>query len=253
MRFLALALVALVTFVATPVYAENYLVLLAKGAGTPDEGEIIHDASNLTLQDGAEMLLLDHDGRIYRLTGPCACSLAFDRRAHHRADGLGQVSRFVVRAPAESRGGTRGSDIDIAGSATRPDIWDVVTDSSGDRCVRHGQIIFWRTHIAETLQVSLRSKTARKSGIVWEQGQHTLAIEDSARIGDGPLMTKIGTQTRRLQIHVIPSDVDPDQWGQVLIWMASMNCRRQAEMLIDAMKAGELFPEGSKTPGISEL
>ncbi len=92
-----------------------------------------------------------------------------------------------------------------------------------------------RRNTRDTIKISLRSESAKRTGLIWENGKGTMPLP-SEFIEDGILIImKIDIQPRRFNLHVLPTTIKDKQWGKILVWMIENNCSRQSSVLIDAL------------------
>ncbi len=111
----------------------------------------------------------------------------------------------------------------------------MTVDSSGHRCVRSSDAMMWRRDARAAINIDLRSKSAKRTGLLWEGGSDTMALPPEF-IEDGILIImKIDKQPRRFNLHVLPTGIKGNQGGKVLIWMIENSCSRQSTILIDAL------------------
>ena len=162
--------------------------------------------------------------------------------------------RDIVGEPesgAPAAGTSRGAE--PAPAPRQPDLWAMSVDSSGNRCVRRSGAVLWRGRADDAVSVVLQNGSVRQTGLTWLAGQDTMPLPDHFIVDGGSLTLSLGDEARRLVIHVLPDTIDETQWGEILIWMAARDCRRQAQFLVDGLNDGTLFPDSGTKPGLSEL
>ena len=129
----------------------------------------------------------------------------------------------------------------------------MAVDSSGSRCVRRGDVFLWRRETRAAARIDLRSSGARETGLTWPAGQEQMRLPSQFVIDGEPIVLQLDDQPRRLIVHVLPETIGENEWGEILIWMAARDCRRQAQFLVDGLNDGSLFPDRDRRPGLSEL
>ncbi len=272
-RSIALAGMAIIgSWGATAAASEDaFVVLSVTGGGAPFvAGDMVGGGSDVRIEDGVTMTVLDASGRLFQMTGPCRCRLpeamaakdgdasaltspqtrgfTFEDNLWNAA--LPKLQELAEDPPADAPAQTRGSP---ALPARQPDLWAMAVDSSGNRCVRRGDVFLWRRKTSAAARIDLRTQSARETGLTWPAGQDKMRLPSQFVIDGESLMLQVDAEPRRLIVHVLPDTIKETEWGEILIWMAARDCRRQAQFLVDGLNDGSLFPDRGRKPGLSEL
>ena len=244
----------------------DYVVLAATGIAGVAAGAELEPGQEVQVAKGASVIVLARSGAVLRLTGPCLCRIpggGLAPAAEAEPKPQARTRRFTVKSDIwtvalprlremtdPNLGGNRGAQGEVP---DQPDLWVVAVDSSGNRCVRRGDIFLWRRQAEIAAKVDLRSRAARETGLTWPAGQKRMRLPNHVVVDGDPLVLQINDQPRRLVVHILPETIDESEWGEVLIWMAARDCRRQAQFLVDGLNNGTLFPNHDDRPGLSEL
>lgn len=254
---------------------DSHMVVIATSGSAPVlPGAMIAPGQEIDVAAGTSIVLLARSGQLLQMKGPCLCKVpgadpapAPQAEANKAPKPKALTRGFTIkpdlwtvalpnlqalsRAPgADLPGKTRGG---VKPVPAQPSLWYMAVDSSGDRCVRRGTVTLWRRKAGVAVLVNLRSNAVRQTGLTWPAGQQTLDLPDHIVVDGTLLMVSIDSQPRRLNVHVLPETIDESEWGEILIWMAARNCRRQAQFLVDGLNDGSLFPDHNSRPGLSEL
>ncbi len=277
---IVLVLAGLVPFAGTARGADEFLVIGSSPvAGAPLKGVTLSTGDEVTVPLDAVVTLIARNGKVLQLIGPCDCMLpivtglkapeplalgsavggggASDSAPASRSGrddwdtaAPGLLRLFAPRARALNK---PGAARDLSGDGGQPDLWLLVVDSSGDRCVRPADVYLWRKRAREAVEIDLRGRSDRMTGVRWLAGEHRLALPSSFVEDGQPVIVRIAGEPRRFVLHVLPNGIDIGNWGELLIWMAASECRRQAQFLVDGLHNGTLFPDAVRRPGLSEL
>ena len=272
---LTLGMLGGATDAAKAATGSNLVVIATAGDTQVKAGALISPGQEIDVAEGTSLVLLARSGQLLQMKGPCRCRAPGEppspapQAEDNGAPKPKAVSRgFTVksdlwtvalpnlqalsRAPegglsGQTRGGVKPSGRD------QPNLWYMAVDSSGDRCVRRGAVTLWRRKAVAASLVDLRSTAVRQTGLTWPAGEKTMDLPDHYVVDGSPLMLSIDSEPRKLTVHVLPETIDESEWGEILIWMAARNCRRQAQFLVDGLNDGSLFPDHDSRPGLSEL
>lgn len=244
----------------------NLLVIATAGAAPVTTGDLLAPGQEVDIADDAAVLVLTRSGSVLRLTGPCRCRLPEGPAAARGKSGADAATRgFAVKSDlwnvalpklqSLSKPAAAGSDggVQPEPSPEPPDLWVVAVDRSGNRCVGRGGAFLWRQQVKAAATVDLRTTKAHQAGLTWPAGQPLMQLPGEFVIDGAPLILSIDSQRLRLVVHVLPVTIDESEWGEILIWMAARDCRRQAQYLVDGLNNGTLFPDHDNRPGLSEL
>lgn len=246
--------------------APEFLVIAATEGAPVSTGDLLAPGQEVDIATGQKVLVLTRSGSVLRMMGPCDCRLP--------ESGPG------VRGKSSTDGATRGFELEAnfwnvalpklrsladdpeeTGDRTAktepmqdpPDLWAVAVDRSGNRCVGRAGAFLWRQQAHAAAIVDLRTTKAHRTGLTWPAGQPLMKLPGEFVVDGAPLVLSIDSQRLRLVVHVLPATIDESEWGEILIWMAARDCRRQAQFLVDGLNDGTLFPDHDSRPGLSEL
>lgn len=151
-------LVLIVAVLDTPSdAAANEWLVLSTSVGAPVvEGEMLAGGTRLEIEAGIVVTALSPDGGIVRMVGPCDCTLpearggpsSDDASAGPRSGTRGVLlgdSLWAAALPALKQIAAR-ADAPVAGApsrpgtelTSRPGLWEMSVETSGDRCGRQG-------------------------------------------------------------------------------------------------------------------
>lgn len=247
---------------------DAFVILSATGPGlSAAPGDLLGGGAEVALGDGAAMTVLDRAGRLYRLTGPCACRLpvaaagalpkprtrGFVREENLWSAALPTVRDIVGQPDSSAPEAEPGRSAGTATAPQQPNLWAMSVDSSGNRCVRRGAATLWRARADNSISVDLSTQSLRQAGLTWPAGENAMPLPDHFIIDGEPLVLSLGGQSLQFVLHVLPDTIDETEWGEILIWMAARDCRPQAQFLVDGLNNGTLFPDSGRKPGLSEL
>lgn len=222
--------------------AGNLVVIAASDTGGKfAPGLVLGAGETLEIPAGGKVTLISESGNVINLVG--AYSGPADRKASSGTSGgsgglkgaLVKIADLVTRTKKQSTVLGASRKLVPVGASGQPDHWLMSVDSSGHRCVRLSKVDMWRKKTAMKSKVSLRSQSARQTGLVWPVSENRMRLPQ-AFVRDGTLIVmKIGHEPRRINLHVTPSDLDRSRPGAVLNWMIDNKCTRQAEVLISRL------------------
>jgi len=240
--FLSLALIA----AATSGQAAEKLVVIA--ATLADQrittGALLGGGDEVVLQDGERLTLMAEDGTITTLSGPRAGAVIAGAAAAKDGDwpaGLTRVAGFVSGAGGQTNvlGASRDPDA-MQGIAIQESLWHVNVDSSGERCLKPGELTLWRRNAERPASVTVRGERERLPQKDWAEGDNTMTLPARLAQDGDRLVLSLDGMPRRYTLHVLPETIGADHWGPILQWMIAKDCKRQAVLLIGALHDGTI-------------
>ncbi len=241
MRIFIIAILVLWAWCGSANAAGEFVVVASNAEDTLlQPGSVLNSGQVINLPEGSKVTILSEDGAVVTLEGPYSGSLASQKSESDRqkatkwSSAVSKIARLVTRDSEKSSviGASRGF---TAADREKLDVWLMTVDSSGHRCVRPANVVMWRKEPRAAIKINLRSKSAKRTGILWADGKDVMQLPPEF-VEDGILIVmKIDKQPRRFNLHVLPGSIEEDQWGKVLLWMIDNNCSRQSYMLIDAL------------------
>lgn len=228
--------------------ADEFVIIAATGEESKfDPGAMLDGAETIELADGAKITLLSKKGRMVQHVGPYSGPVAPKApdatvaKANKWSSALSKIADVVAKDIDKSIvvGSSRDAN-DADRADEQPAVWLLAVDSSGHRCVRQSGADMWRKNADNRLEIDVRSRSQEEKGMVWTAGTDRLALPQKF-IEDGTLIVmKVGAQPRRYNMHVLPQAIDADRWGDVLHWMVTSGCSRQARLLTDGLHSGTI-------------
>ncbi|MCP4185570.1 MAG: hypothetical protein GY761_20075 [Hyphomicrobiales bacterium] len=217
-------------------------VIIASSSSDEDlqPGVQVLSGKAVKLALGDSITLISKSGSIIKLRGPYSGPLTnsntdgADANSDQRASAFAKIAKLVARTPRKTEilGASRKVK---ASSGDETGIWLMAVDSSGHRCVRPSDVVMWRKQPRSEIEITLRSETAKRTGILWAEGKEDMKLP-SEFIEDGVLIVmKMDKHPRRFNLHVLPEHIDEKHLGKVLLWMAENDCSRQSNLLISAV------------------
>lgn len=241
MRILILAVLTLFIWNSAARAAGEFVVIASSADGELFQpGSVLGSKQAIKLPAGSKMTVLSESGTVITLEGPYSGTLSSKKpendgaKTGKRSSTIAKIAKFVTRDSEKSNviGASRGIYIP---DSVKQDVWLMAVDSSGHRCVRSNDAIMWRRNARDAIKIDLRSKSAKRTGLLWQDGKETMPLP-SEFIEDGILIImKIDKQPRRFNLHVLPDAIEEKHWGKILLWMIENSCSRQSNILIDAL------------------
>jgi hypothetical protein len=227
-RPLALVLWMLAALASAPVWANELVVLDAKGVDLAP-GAKVDGTAKLTLAAGARLTLVASDGRTIKLRGPyedapapatqvAQANMGDALRNLMNQRGAGTAQLGVVRAAGEG--------VDL------PEPWLVDVARSGARCLpQDATPVFWGPSFAQTTQLKIEpaDRSWRAQG-QWPAGEDRLALPATIPIADGTsYQVDLGGNPAAILVHRMPAAlIDP---VAQTAWLLEKGCEDQARAL----------------------
>lgn len=235
----------LLAAISTSALAEDLVVIAATNAGEAFKpGAIVSTGTAVKLPQGSRLTLLSKGGEVLRLAGPYSSvvdlpALAGDAPKEKAwASTLSSIADVVSKKVVRTNVVGTSRAVIAPMALIEPDVWQLTVDSSGHRCLNSAKSNLWRKNASKSLTIDLRSQEAQQKGLTWPVGINHMDLPKKF-MKDGTLVVmKIDAQPRRFNIHVLPADIEADQWGDVLHWMVSKECTRQANLLVGRLHNG---------------
>ena len=243
------SLISLLVALMFPVFAhaESLVVIAVTGdEASLSPGAIVESEDNLKLSDGVSVTFLSKGGQVVTFRGPYNDIISGLKDggadADNRAWGttLTSIGDAISKKVARTKVVGSSRQVDAPVGDAHDDIWLLTVDSSGHRCLPPEGAEMWRKDASKSVEMDLRSQSARQKGMIWPAGKNTTGLPQKF-VEDGTLVVmKIDTLPRRFNIHVLPKDIEKQEWGHILHWMIASECSRQAALLIDMLHSGEI-------------
>lgn len=221
-----------------PARAET-IVVASTGDGAPAPGTRLDEGRAISLPAGARLTLLSQSGIMQVIEGPFdgVPVVAGDARPDDAFEENWSAVVALVGFPDAQ------SDVMGATRRTRgefhvpPGLWHVSVDSSGPRCTAPGPVHLWRRAAEQGATLSARSAAGRLIDVAWPAGDPVFALP-SQFAKPGRLVVTVDGEMRVLSLAVAPADLPSSPSGEVLSWLLSQDCQRQALTLIRRVHEG---------------
>jgi len=220
------------------------VVVAASGGTTLSPGTRLDPAQVISLPEGARLTLLSQTGALRVIDGP------FDGAAVTQAeagsDGAADEQWSAVLAlvgDPDARSDVMGASRETDGAfIVPPGVWQISVDSSGPRCTVPGTVMLWRRAADQRATISVRSAIGRLTDVTWPADEPVLALPPEFA-APGRVVVSVDGDLRELTLAVAPDDLASAPAGQVLSWLMSEKCQRQALTLIQRVHDGDAAPE----------
>lgn len=215
------------------------VVVAATGDTALPPGTKLDPGQMISLPEGARLTLLTQSGIMEVIDGPFegVPDLDAGARSDGTVDAQWSAALALVGFP-ESRSDVMGASRSTDGAfRVPPSIWHISIDSAGPRCTRPGTVQLWRQEAERDSTVSVRSEVGRLTDVDWPAGEPILALP-AEFAAPGRMIVSVDGDLRDLTLAVAPDDLVTQPPGQVLSWLLSHECKRQALTLIERVHAG---------------
>ncbi|RWF28648.1 hypothetical protein [Mesorhizobium sp.] len=236
-----------VLFAASPLAAADsqYVVLSAEPAAADlPPGKLFAPSDVINVPAGIVVTLLGEDGNVNTIAGPGAFVVTEDApitdnrqgalAAHEAPSKLALIAGLLAneRRKTESIGGSRTSaDQSHTGESDNP--WAVSIEQSGPGCIRNGEVLLSRKEIGRRAVFALRIGNAEPlNDLIWSAGDTTYLLPNPLPANVKVLTVETSKTSALIEIHTLPPAVRLDNPLDVLSWMASAGCERQALALV---------------------
>lgn len=237
MRLIIATLSVLLLTLCSAHAAGNLVIIAASNAGKLAPGSVLQPEKPLAIPAGGKVTLLSKNGDVIKLRGPYsgpaggALSATTIKQSGDWSSTLTKIASLVSKHKKQSTvmGASR---MTASADPEQPDFWLMAVDSSGHRCVRSQKVDMWRRKARINAKLSLRSKTARQTGLIWKAGERRMRLPQKF-IEDGTLIVmNFDKEPRRFTMHITPENLATNRAGTVLQWMITNDCHRQAQIII---------------------
>ncbi len=227
---------ALLCFVALNVssaLAGNYVVIAVSEGNSLTAGQVIEIDQKVELAANAKAVFISQSGEMIELTGPFSgrISNTVDKDEEQSGDLVTTVAGLILGVKKQSSviGASRET---LPSGLADKSFWLITVDSSGPRCIPNDKAFFWRKNGEEALKVSLRSATARMTGLTWPAGASSLELPSEFLVNGDLLVMKVGKSPRKFNLFIQPQSLHANDLGGALKWMLAQGCERQATVLL---------------------
>jgi hypothetical protein len=237
---LTLAAAVLVT-AQRAVAGSQYVVLSAEPA--MDElppGKLFMPSDVINVPAGTVVTLLGEDGSVNPISGPGSFVVTEDaltpgslQGATNAQEGPSKLDLIAgllanERKRTASFGGSR-SIPDQPTPSGLDDPWAVSIEESAPGCIRDGKMVLAREGIGQSAVFSIRIGDGEPfNGIVWSAGKLTYSLPDPIPPEVKSVVVETNKTSASIEIKTFPENAVLENPLEVLGWMVSSGCKRQA-------------------------
>ncbi|MGX5844847.1 hypothetical protein ACWGTI_29530 [Mesorhizobium sp. ArgA1] len=233
--------VAVVVTAQRAVAGSQYVVLSTEPV--VDElpaGKVFTPSDVINVPAGTVVTLLGEDGSVNPITGPAAFVVTEDasksNSSRPASDGQAGLSNLALiaslltneRQRSESIGSAR-TTVDQSKPSGFDDPWAISIEESAPGCIRNGKVVLARRGIGESAVFSVRFGGGQSlTGLVWSAGKATYSLADPAPAQVKSFVVETSKTSALIEIKALPQNAVPENPLEVLGWMVSSGCKRQA-------------------------
>lgn len=242
------SLIVAATVLVTAQHAaagSQYVVLSAQPV--VDElppGKLFMPSDVINVPAGTVVTLLGEDGSVNALSGPgsfvvtedalTSGSLPGTTNAQEGYSKLDLIAALLAneRKRTESVGGSR-TITDYSTPSGLDDPWAVSIEESAPGCIRDGEMVLAREGIGQSAVFSIRIGDGEPlNGIVWSAGKLTYSLPDRIPPEVKSVVVETDKTSASIEIKTFPKNAVFENPLEVLGWMVSSGCKRQALALV---------------------
>jgi len=242
----SLTLVAAILVTAQRAVAGTQYVVLSSEPVVDElpPGKLFMPSDVINVPAGTVVTLLGEDGSVNPISGPAAFVVTEDalmpdssQRAADKQAGpsnLALIASFLAneRQRTESIGSAR-TIIDRSKSSGLDDPWAISIDESAPGCIRNGEVVLARQGMGESAVFSVRLGDGEPlNGLVWSAGKPTYSLPGLIPTNVKSLVVETNKTSTLIEIKVFPKNAVLENPLEVLGWMVSSGCKRQALALV---------------------
>ncbi|RWD81319.1 hypothetical protein [Mesorhizobium sp.] len=232
----------LATFeVAVPqaVAADEYVVISA-APPTHDlpPGKLLTARDVIDVPAGTSVVLLGEDGSINPINGPATFVVVADAlRSRDTADPasantstISLIAQLLAneRDKTEIVGGSR-NPADVFNEGRFLDPWSIPIEESAPGCIRDRELILERQRTEHGLMFSVRfDDRPAVTRLIWSAGEAIYSLDEPIPHGAKELSVEASGTSTRIEIKMAPAGIDLDNPVELLGWMITSGCTRQA-------------------------
>ncbi|MER9586349.1 hypothetical protein [Mesorhizobium sp. M0276] len=205
-------------------------------------GKLLMPSDVINIPAGTVVTLLGEDGSVNALSGPSSFVVTEDALTSGSLqgttnEGSSKLDLIAVllaneRKRTESIGGSR-TTTDYSTSSGLDDPWAVSIEESAPGCIRDGEIVLARAGIGQSAVFSIRIGDGEPfNGIVWSAGKLTYSLPDRIPPEVKSVVVETKKTSASIEIKTFPKNAVLENPLEVLAWMVSSGCKRQAMALV---------------------
>lgn len=203
-------------------------------------GKVFAPSDVINVPAGTVVTLLGEDGSVNPISGPAAIVVTDDALTSNSSQGtgegqagpsnLGLIASLLTneRQRSESIGSAR-TTAGHSGPSRFDDPWAISIEESAPGCIRNGEVVLARRGIGESAVFSVRFDGGQSlNGLVWSAGKPTYALRDPVPAQVKSFVVETNKTSALIEIKMLPRNAVPENPLDVLGWMVSSGCKRQA-------------------------
>jgi len=242
-KFVLVAATLFVMSSSFSAFSAQMVVVGVEGTAPVALGDVIDDASPITLGEGVALTVINSSGQKLRIAGPRSGLLTAEVGTNGTSGGAGVGAGVgaeydVVKSLAglfKSEGDSKSLGAFRAAVARVPGPWMYDVDAGEKYCVGAGQTPkLWRKSARNKEEVTVADAAGKTSKtLIWRTGKSTLQWPASVPVADsGKYLIRIGRkgQPQPVTAYMMPDEL-PSPAHQAA-WMVDRGCLAQARLLI---------------------
>jgi hypothetical protein len=203
-------------------------------------GKVFAPSDVINVPAGTVVTLLGEDGSVNPISGPAAFVVTEDALtpnsspragdAHAGPSNLALIANLLTneRQRSESIGSAR-TTADQSKPSGLDDPWAISIEESAPGCIRNGDVVLARRWIGERVVFSVRFGGGQSlTGLVWSAGKPTYSLPDPVPAQVKSFVVETNETSALIEIKVFPQIAIPQNPLDVLGWMVTSGCKRQA-------------------------
>ena len=231
-----------VTFMSVwhAVAGSQYVILSAEPASDElPSGKLFVPRDIINVPAGMVVTLLGDDGSVNSISGPAAYRVTDDKMEFAGPTGetgsqslskLALIAGLLAneRKRTDSIGGSRGAAKQSKQSGL-DDPWAISIDESGPGCIRNHELVLVQKGASESVLFSVRVDDQDPlNGLVWSAAEATYSLPEPLPSEAKTLTVESDRTSARIEIKTPPANTDLANPVDILGWMVSSGCKRQA-------------------------
>lgn len=241
-RIAVLTLAAAVVVTAQCAMAGSQYVVLSTEPVVHElpPGKIFAPSDVINVPAGTVVTLLGEDGSVNPISGPAAFVVTEDalrsNSSQRASDGQAGPSNLALiaslltneRQRSESIGSAR-TTADQSKPSGFDDPWAISIEESAPGCIRNGKVVLARRGIGERAVFSVRFGGGQSlTGLVWSAGNPTYSLPGAIPAQVKSFVVETNKTSALIEIKGLPESAVLENSAEVLGWMVSSGCKRQA-------------------------
>ncbi|ESY73097.1 hypothetical protein X740_32760 [Mesorhizobium sp. LNHC221B00] len=206
-------------------------------------GKLFMPSDVINVPAGTVVTLLGEDGSVNALSGPSSFVVTKDAltsgslQGANANEGPSKLDPIAVllaneRRRTESIGGSR-TITDYSTPSGLDDPWAVSIEESAPGCIRNGEMVLARSGTGQSAVFSIRiGDDEPLNGIVWSAGMLTYSLPERIPPEVKSVVVETNKTSASIEIRTFLKNAVLENPLEVLGWMVSSGCKRQALALV---------------------